>query len=402
MAESTLDMLHKYRSIITLISSTSIISFFISNLIIFYVMTTYFDTRLLYKVGIFIMGFIISSMILKSDYFIKTKPTSIKDKINLFKSFIFSNKPRKIISQFNIYIPSDKINFIFIIIKSIFFNTLNDLFLVLVIWLFYTLALYKLFTAEFTAPNFQSFVGIITLIGIVAGIFQYYLTNYKEEQLPKTLQPISNLFIDYVKKYSFKEFYNFCKSGKPENQKIYTHIRTALIGDKKIPGIDMYLDARRPGKEINEITYNLTPSNEAFLFTLIDLYLPEIDEKNLQNAYRDFFQDKDKEIQGAIHELDLSKYKKLLLSNFIFFNEMIMDLIEVDIEMDSEPKELKSYQDFLTESINNNVFYLLDEIMYQKQLPTKGKKDIERKIADAYLSEKEEKPITVKNAKPKK
>ena len=372
MSVGTLELLRKNKFVIDLIWLLTYAAFLIANVMVFIIITYYYSFKSAnISTLILIAGILVATLLLKSDLFYisskKNKKSFVK-KISTAIALLYEG-----FSNFGSIngqlLKGNKWNFFLVFIKSVFFSVMNELFLVLIFWTIFILSLHKIYPTIFIDYiNFTDFVGILTLIGVLAGIFQYYIKAYKDEQLPQSIQPITNLYLKQIELYSFGNFLKYLKDNNKISHNVYVYNQIKKFLDNRVPGIKHNINQRTYHEESEEITYNFTPDSDTYFFMLIELYA-EINDMSLTNVYREFFEKKNEEFINKIDEEDLSRYKKLLLSNFVFYNEMMLNVNKfgAELEIDDDEDEPQTYTDFLKKAIKNNVFYLIDKVLYYNE-----------------------------------
>ena len=350
----------------TFISWFSFITFIISNFFIFYLFASFFEFNLNQDILYFIIGFFISCVLLKTGYFIETfEQKKEEDK----KDFI------KQLRRSKVHIGLGYQNVIVISAKLFFFNILNDFFIVLIFWSSFFGIAFIFSLISITQSNFQNLVNILTVIGILSGLFQFYITNYKEEISKKIGNSVAQYFVRISKKITFNDFLEYAKrqdkgfSGKLEDE-VHKSPAFPLLKSFK---------AMRAGQNVTNITMNVGAQNDMVLSEALD-FAEGIDKTKLNKLYKDFFVEKDKDLKKYIGQMNISELQKTLLPNIVFFEEVITQLIKTNHEVGlDEDKEPENYQEHLTQVLQENIFYLIKRILNIQDSEDKNEREEDKK-----------------------
>lgn len=182
--------------LIKIIRILEIIGFLIANFVVIILFSHYILNA---SVILYIVAFSATIIILKNQWFISS--TAAQRHVSLFHSIrVFVE---------NLFITKIPLVKIFVITtKQMFYNVLFELFPILVIWLcVFGLAYFIGGFFSFTIENIQSFFGIVTLFGIILGVFQYYLQRH-EDKITAQISFYSNQIISIInEETSFQNFY---------------------------------------------------------------------------------------------------------------------------------------------------------------------------------------------------
>ena len=178
-----------------------IVSFLIANIAITIILNHFFQLAFTTYVIVVIVGTIMSLVIIKTHYFLDLN--SVKERLSNFIQFSLK-KPR----FKDIQMPS--VSFYEIIgftLRNIFFNLLNDSFIVLIYWIFaFTLLIWIRIT---NLPDpITDFAETIALIGIVSGLFQIYIKDYKENSA-NMIKSIIEEKLNIIRSISLKDYQIF-------------------------------------------------------------------------------------------------------------------------------------------------------------------------------------------------
>jgi len=175
--------------------------------------------------------------------------------------------------------------------RLIFFNISHFLFPLLFIWISLLGIIYFLFSL--TINNFNNFVGLVTLIGIIFGFFQYYVKGYKENVQKKLVQYFTKLSLP-EDEFTLKDFKSFLK---PRNA--YNNVEDAILQVED--GFSTkYSPSVRIGIEKFLSNMNLSQSDVQFFKTLEKEMGEKGNKENLIKAYKEFFEEKKIEFKAQI------------------------------------------------------------------------------------------------------
>ncbi len=183
-AEKRLTDLLNNESIRGLLSVSSFISFLLGNLIIFYLISLFFDFTSLfgsnpvYTKGLyFLLGTLLSLLLIKTSYFIKPLKKESNGKDNEIGKTKETNEKLDI-GGWNAFL---------IFVNSLFLNLFGYLFIVLLIWSAIFWIIYSLNWSTLIENSFNNLLGVLSVIGILSGIFQFYLPLREEDFSKKVI-----------------------------------------------------------------------------------------------------------------------------------------------------------------------------------------------------------------------
>lgn len=336
-----------------IVSFFDLFSFFLANSIIFLLINYFYDFKvfgienILISFIFFVFGLILNLMILKTEFFIdfrknKTENLGIVDVDFKEKSEekINNEKNKK---DFNL----GRLNLIVISLRLFFFNILKDLFLVLIVWLVFLLLIFYFTNFLFLQSNysFTNFVNLVTIIGVISGIFSFYLSSYKEQISKKILDSLNKYFIKIMKKVSLENLEIYLKEKKinlDSKSKKYNHHEQFRIASKYI--LNIYPNIDRNSQLLQKIN----------------------SDESIKNELEKFFKIKDEEIKQEIDSMNLKDLRKILLPNIIFFNDIIVEILKSQLEFDFdefEKKEPEKYEDYLKKFVYENIYYFIEKIL---------------------------------------
>jgi len=309
---------------------------------------------------IYAIGFLFSLIIIRTNYVlfldwkVRDKPTENEEK-----------KKNKNIRTHKI----DFLNSLILLIKYLFFNALNDLFILTIIWaaIFFILYLFKLINPP---TDFTNLATIITLIGVLSGFFQFYIKNYKEQVSMKITNSLTQYVIKIIKRISLSDFLKSLDNGNKKD------IQKIISSKEEVKG---YLMGFRP----KPFTLINMPAmiKDTSIFDNIDYLVEEklvngiqLDISKLNELYKKYFEEKLKKFKEEIKEKDFIETRKLLFSNLIFFDEVIADLEKINLEYSQgdEEKEPEGFREHYEKFSYDCFYYMLDVLLNFKQEESKN------------------------------
>ena len=263
----------------------------------------------------------------------------------------------------------DFLNSLILLIKYLFFNALNDLFILTIIWaaIFFILYLFKLINPP---TDFTNLATIITLIGVLSGFFQFYIKNYKEQVSMKITNSLTQYVIKIIKRISLSDFLKSLDNGNKKD------IQKIISSKEEVKG---YLMGFRP----KPFTLINMPAmiKDTSIFDNIDYLVEEklvngiqLDISKLNELYKKYFEEKLKKFKEEIKEKDFIETRKLLFSNLIFFDEVIADLEKINLEYSQgdEEKEPEGFREHYEKFSYDCFYYMLDVLLNFKQEESKN------------------------------
>jgi len=326
-------------------------SLIITNFIVLFIFSYFFDVGLnsFYFWVIYVTGFLFSLITVRTNYVLHWKAI---DKSTRNKE----KEKNKIIKVPKIGF----LNILILIIKNLFFNILNDLFILTIIWtaIFFILYLFKLISPP---TNFTNLATTITLIGVLFGFFQFYIKNYKEQVSMKITNSLNQYVIKTIKHISLSDFLRSLDNGdKKDIQKIVSskeEVKGYLMGFRSRPFTLINMPAM---------------IKDTSIFDNIDYLVEEklvkgikLDSSKLNDLYKEYFEKKLKEFKEKINKKDFIEIRKLLFSHLIFFDEIISDLAKINLEysQEDEEKEPEGFREHYEKFSYDCVYYMLDLLL---------------------------------------
>lgn len=338
----------------SIIKFAPLVSLIITNFLILFIFSYFFDLPLTgwYFWIIFAVGFLFSLITVRTNYVLHWKSQEKQEKAE-------EKEPKPV------KIPRiGMLNSLILLIKNLFFNILNDLFILTIIWTVIFAVLYL--TGLINQPNsFINLATVITLIGVLSGFFQFYIKNYKEQVSMKIANSLSQYVIGIIRKISFSDFLkNLKEEDKTKIQKIISSKDEAkgyMMGfrDKNFTFINMPFQVKDTST-FDNVDYLV----EEKLVKNID-----IDFVKLNKLYNEYFKHKLKKFKEEIDEKDLIETRKLLFSHLIFFDEVLADLEKISLEYDPGEKdeEPEGFREHYEKFSYDCVYYMLDLLLNFKE-----------------------------------
>lgn len=175
-----------------------IISFIVANFIIFYIINQFWKLDLITYSLVFILGLVLSFVIIKNYYFLSIQ--EIIDRTKAAVGFVFDYRNSSDLTIPKVYL-SEACSFAS---RNFFFNLLNDLFIVLIFWIaVFGSSIFLGFTE--VSLNFQLFSEVFALIGIISGLFQFYIKDYRDKMVGVIDSFVKDRF-EETKRISFRDF----------------------------------------------------------------------------------------------------------------------------------------------------------------------------------------------------
>jgi len=232
--------------------------------------------------------------------------------------------------------------------RILFFNIAHYLFPLLFIWI----ALYGLvyLLGFLTINNFNVFISLMSLLGIIFGFFQYYVKGYKKNIQEKLVRYVTKLTIP--EKFSIEDFKKYIKFDNK-----YKSIFDLIEKNEKPKPLPMikhsqYFQFNRILKDIQEQAHK----SDMEIYNILEDKLSG-NKELLIEAYQGFFAYKKKEITENLEKKKVREFLLLLLGNINILSE---DLIKLEtMELPEKDKEPETYNEFFTQTsyeILNDIF----------------------------------------------
>ncbi len=360
-------------------SYTPFLSFLSANLVMIFLFNYFFHISSLigfFSIPLYVLGIVASLAIIKTSLFLDFKDTIVKREKKREKT------ADEQIEQYNSCPNLGRINNYLIFQRLFFFNVLNDLFVLTLFWssLFFIFYFIPFSFGWISLPqefNFNNFVALITLIGIMAGFFQLYIPNYKETVVQKIQNSVNKYLKNCLKGISPWDFIEFLEENS-DNSELAKKVRNFLESNEDIS--QKYMEkykkvitkgSRRRYPDL--VVYNLlSPATRdpISIFKNIDHYaeyqLSEEEREIIKENYLLYLNQKKQQFIGEIQEMDLNDVRTVVFSNITFFDETFSDYISLNFESVTRTENLNYFEDFLQDYALNCIFEFFD-ILYNIQ-----------------------------------
>lgn len=314
---------------IQILRSVSILSFLFAN-IFMCMLFNHFTSNIHTLVYLFM--FLVSLMILKTDYIIrKFELLEVQSKNENFEK---ADEEGRLKHSFSLLLKIMNVKSFLVLFKQIFFNTLYELFPVCIIWISILGLLFLANLLDFSISN--SFYNVITVLGILLGVFQFYLQRQEEKIAAKIGTSAKRIGLIINEETNFEKFYN----SLPEKPfgRIYLRNWISKIVIKP--------------KSKTPTLFNLTYPDLNKKFDIIETAAETNIKKKeeLIEAYKHFF-DGEKTFNTIINriyeEIDIKEFGVLALSSVNIFpeiqpqltNSQLKNFIEKITDIEKKKKE---------------------------------------------------------------
>ncbi len=311
-------------------------SFLFANLIVFslyyYILAI---NDVIVAVPVFCIGLLFSAILIKTKWFLSKEGESESEKV---WEWVFKSRW---LDKFFAYL------------RLSFFNTLNDLFLILVVWVGY-IGLFSLLGLVHFRYSITEYVSVLSAIGILAGLFQFYLRYYREKITDEVLKSFTQTFKKIFSKVSYFEFLDYIKR---KNSELYEKIN-AKKREKMIGGFPILMRLERSGKIAVAFPYK---PDEDYEIKTTEMVLKELDE-NYKDLYIElcklFFEEKVEEIKKDIEKFDFRGLRNTILGNLYLFEEIESMITRVEYELPERKEVPKSFTDCWINAFDEVLSYM--------------------------------------------
>jgi hypothetical protein len=252
-------------------------------------------------------------------------------------------------------------------LRSLFFNVSYMLFPLLFVWLVIFGSTYWLSYATLSI-SLTDFAAILTVLGVVFGLLQYYFTRHEEKVQQKLVSYFTSVVFP-IGEFSFAKFHKFLAQHEGKYGDVKREADT--LTDTSISELSKYF--RETGKEKSIITMNLPDFGDMQKFQMLEAKSKL--KKNLKEAYKSFFEAKRAELKKELYEkrASLNELVWFLFSNINIVEEANLSFLTLNLgkkEGDSE-----SYTDFLLLTEIDMLKYIFDVVLGSYKPPVEdGKK----------------------------
>lgn len=321
-----------------------VISFLLSNLIVYYLVTRFIDIGPWFTLGIFFFALIL----IKLDLLF-----SLPELLDKQSTQTPEGPHQKIRKKIWLTIP-------LILVRLVFLNTIQYLLFTLIVWVFAVGVLLMFGYATLLSKYSSEFYNAIGLVGILAGFFQYYTQRYETKTQNNLISKFNKLLSSCDKKISIDNFRRFIE----KNGTRFSAFNVLL---KKTINLSPYYLSRLPGKSIN--VYSLNFASEQEKYRVFEDSVKDSTKKELLGVYSEFFNEKKAEIIEEINKEKIaSELIEMLLSNINFFAEAKSDLIGIK---EQNLEESTNAEEFIA----NMRFSIFDEVLTNCLFENNNKKN---------------------------
>ena len=325
-----------------------VLSFLFSNIALFYLLSVFFRYPSKYaNLLIFLGGLLVSAVIIKTKWFISKLPSPDSEdkdgRPSIFKELL--------------WIRVKTMDAILLMLRVLVFNALNDLFMILIIWTSFLGFLTLFVKIIHLAKPLSNLVGVLSVISILSGLFQFYIKYYRENVTNQIMTGLINHMKTISTEFSFRTFLKFLKEN---HEKLYQELFKNNETFKAI--LRFFTYQRSPTKVIEYVIVPFVPQNEAMFINLIESSVEkDSDLKELREAYKEFSKTKIEELKKYIDKLDLNELRKAILADMYLFDEIFAMMAKSMYELAPIKEEPVSYSDYLVSSIHELLFYLVEK-----------------------------------------
>lgn len=325
--------------------------------------TSYFNINPAWTFWIFyVIGLILSLLIIKTNFALKFKQFFLE----FWRFFALLYKGLKtLIFNRELQIPNWGFpNVLLMAIRNLFFNILNDLFILTIFWTAFFFLLF--FMGLFTLPasfNFQNFAEALALIGILSGFFQFYTSAYRED-FRQLFASIVKEQLHIIQEVSMEDFLSYLEDR--HEQVLLGKIRSTIFKDNIFKGMIQLKGAR----DSHITIYSAPPlgwNNAIYLFQYLDscsIMSPEIITREVLNKqYEGYFAEKFKKFKNSFVNSEMDETRQLITSTIIYSDEVLTSLTKASIEFPDEDIEPESFVEYYHKFTYDCMYHYLDVLM---------------------------------------
>lgn len=260
-------------------------------------------------------------------------------------------------------------------LRFLFFNLLNDLFILTIFWISLFFILYFIpftFGLIILPPNFNftNFVSVFTLIGIVSGFFQIYVSSHKETVTKKVNEVMGKFVQKSMETISFSDFYDFVYN---KDKNFATQEMNPII-EEEDNRMKKIMKAVSMGDHLRgKLQFNIFSPHDFNSIQKFEILEDNLKEKNdqseyekLNQFYQQYFSLKYEEYKKDLDKKDMEDFqdiKKIILTNITFFDELFTDYSKINFELPNKDDEITGFYEHLNIHIYDCVFYTCDLIL---------------------------------------
>ncbi len=304
-------------------------SFLFANLIIFALYCVILSINsVIEAITIFVIGLLLSAILVKTKWFLSKSANEFESE-KVWEWVFESGKRDKFLAY----------------LRLSFFNILNDLFLILIVWVGY-IGLISLLGFVHFDYSITEYVSVISAIGILAGLFQFYLRYYREKISDEVLKSFTQTFKNIFSKISYFDFLNYINH---KNSTLYEKIN-AKKRKNAIGGFPILMRLERSKKIAVAFPYKPDEDSE---IKITEMALEELDKKDKAlyiELCESYFKEKVEEIKNDIEKLDFTELRNAILGNLYLFEEIESMVTRVENELPERKEKPESFTDCWVEA----------------------------------------------------
>ena len=330
----------------------SSISFLTANLVIFWVLLEFSSLRykgLFQKTAFLLVGFILAVVFIRPNWFLAfSKNAESQSKVSnhsILKSL------------FSLRWNGPKIA-ILIIPRTWFFTTLNYMFLVLIVWVGYFWIATLVGLVHWDSNNLSILFGVLSTIGILSGLFQFYFRYYREEVLEKISDAVGDYLKQFVDEISPKAFLEFLENKKPH---LYNKIRQKMSAELFGLLPQWIRTYRESGKIVRNVIVPYLPQEYTVIWGIENI-LDENEKQELRKVYEEFFTQKIGQIKKKINEMDVSDIREVFILNPFLVDDIWMMITKIKYEIPPTKENPATFKDYMLNAVGEILLYFTKKV----------------------------------------
>ena len=253
------------------------------------------------------------------------------------------------------------LNLLVLTIRNLFFNILNDFFIVTLFWTSCFLIIFVLSTFNFlnilsSESQIIPLLAVISVIGVMGGLFQIYYSFYKNEISSKVTKLFQSIVIQHLMTITDLEFSEYVKSLENSESQTFNTIILEFFSDKpnilnelRRQKIESLMDRSRKNLHMDVNLLNTPiPRDPIVVFQYLEDNIQKNDTngenyKKLLNLYEQYFDKKMADFSTEMQGYSLDEIKKYLLTNIVIYEDSIIAYSNLNIKSDIA---LHSFSDY--------------------------------------------------------